>query len=859
MAPEEERRPPGQEEAPRSESENESPSGRTIDPESALLNRSSSLRPPTFIVPRAESIPPTLTAIDQWVAWRYDPRVDKKTGKPKPTKVPVDPLTGLSAKSNTKSTWGTFNQAWERYKRDGLDGVGFVLTLEAGVVGIDIDHCRNPETGEVDGDALAIVRAIDSYTEISPSGTGVRIFARGTLPKGWHKRGDVEMYDSGRYLTVTGKCLDAVRAIEERTEQIAQVHARIASVRPQANSAKAERASPQREPKAGHPKHEVRRRKTKQASDVLGRLRSGRSGEKFVALYDKGDWEGQGYGSQSEADLALTSMLVLECGGDPAMVDSLFRGSGLMRVKWDEPHDAGGRTYGEITIAKAVETYGSVALSLGSPAFKIPDLLCLLSLTLAAGRLMERHPHDLLWSHVGNRYRWGGSHWFEDRSAVAEQWADEVVQALKWEADQLAALARGLDQIGLDAALVAELELQFPRGAANGEETWEQSTAGHLRKRSGDLLAFYRRLERPAGLAEILGRVAIEHTHPTEDLDQRPLRLACPNGTLELQTGQLRAAERNDLITKVTSVEFDSAAKSAAWDDALRTWTDGDVDLMHFLQVAFGFSLLGNPLLGRYCFMLHGPGQTGKSAFLEALAGPLGDYASSFSWRAFERKQGASHDEDLAALRGLRFVFSNEAGLVQLDTEKLKAVTSGEEQHVSRKHEKSFRMRPQFVVWTATNSLPELPAEDSALWSRVRVIPFLHTFEISGVREKLATDPDVRRAVLAWGVEGAREYLASGKLPACSAVDRATEAARKDLNPIAAWMDECVARDPQSWSAVRDLFANFGAWCDVNRVFPRNQISGRRFGRLLVGAGFKPGRRGGARGYEGLRVGKACR
>lgn len=162
------------------------------------------LRPKGFVAPKADAVPQELLSIDHWVAWRYELRLDRKTGKMKATKVPIDPLTGSNAKSNTRSTWGTFEQAWDCYQRCGLDGVGFVLTREIEIVGIDVDHCRDPETGVCDDEALAIVREIDSYTEISPSGTGIRIFARGVLPNGWRKRGRIEMYDSGRYLTVTG-------------------------------------------------------------------------------------------------------------------------------------------------------------------------------------------------------------------------------------------------------------------------------------------------------------------------------------------------------------------------------------------------------------------------------------------------------------------------------------------------------------------------------------------------------------------------------------------------------------------------------------------------------------------------------
>lgn len=647
-----------------------------------------------------------------------------------------------------------------------------------------------------------------------------------------------------------------MRAIEERTEQIARVHARILRP-PKATStpAKPKRPSRPRRAKAEHRKHEVRRRRAKVEDEPLARLRGGKNGARFAALFDRGECDG--YESQSEAELALCNMIAAQCGGDPARVDALFRGSALMREKWDEQHFSDGTTYGQATVRKAAELYQGVGVVAGdgeARRVQIPDAFYLISLTHAGDRLMERHPHDLLWSHVGARYRWVGSHWQEDRAAVAEQWADDVALSYKLEADQLLAIARSLDRDDADGELIAALEEQFPRDRwSDPNKTWEELVSDYLRKRAADLIAFFKRLERPAGFAELLGRVAAYHTHPVEHLDAKPLILACPNGTLELDTGLLRPSDRGDLITRVTAVEFAEEARSEVWERTLSQWTNDDANLALYHQVAFGYSLLGNPVLGRYCFLLYGPGQSGRSALLETLAAALGDYGSSFSWRAFEHRKGASHDEDLAALRATRFVFSNEAADVQLDTEKLKAVTSGEEQHVSRKHEKAFRMRPSFVVWTATNKMPELPSDDAALWTRIRVIPFQRVFPISSFRDQLARDHEVLRAVLAWGVTGARHYLEHG-LPECAAVDAATARARRELNPLSAWLDERTEVASNAWTAMRVLFTDYQRWCERNAVALHRRVGDRRFGSLVNALGFAARPRNGVRGNLGIRL-----
>ena len=148
-----------------------------------------------------DAIPARLRGRNQWVVWRGERR-DGRT-----TKVPYQVAhPSRHAAVSDPTTWGTFDDAVrvQGSASRQLAGVGYVLTREDGLVGIDLDHCRDRKTGTIAPWALAIVRRIDSYTEVSPSGTGLRIFARGVLPPEGRRKGLIEMYDGGRYLTLTG-------------------------------------------------------------------------------------------------------------------------------------------------------------------------------------------------------------------------------------------------------------------------------------------------------------------------------------------------------------------------------------------------------------------------------------------------------------------------------------------------------------------------------------------------------------------------------------------------------------------------------------------------------------------------------
>jgi len=250
---------------------------------------------------RVDTIPATLRHLPQWVLWR---RVEREG---KPTKVPFTPA-GTPASVSDPNTWTDFETALEAYRRGGFDGIGFVLTADAGVVCVDIDHAKNGT--DWTPEAMEMVGALNSYTEVSPSGQGLHIWCYGHLPAGRRRKNGVEMYDSGRFITVTGNHLAGTPDdLMERTAELADLHRRIFG------------------------------ETTLNLSDevLIQRAMTARDGAKFRAL-----WNGDttGYPSQSEADLALCRLLAFWCGNDPARIERLFSQSALgQREKWQTRED----------------------------------------------------------------------------------------------------------------------------------------------------------------------------------------------------------------------------------------------------------------------------------------------------------------------------------------------------------------------------------------------------------------------------------------------------------------------------------------------------------------------------------------
>lgn len=268
------------------------------------------------------NFPDCLKARRAWVCWRSEVRHGRLT------KVPYNPATGTEAKSNDPSTWTDYDTACGR--AGGFDGLG--IMFDNGLCGVDLDHCRDAQSGMVEPWAQEIVEALNSYSEVSPSGTGLHVLLWGELPPGGKRKGDVEMYDAGRYFTVSGQRLEGVSPnVEARQEEVTTLHRRLFGERPR-NAKAAIQAGPT----------------DLTDTDVLAKARSAANGPEFSRL-----WAGGYPDDDSAGDLALCNSLAFWTGGDEARIDALFRQSGRMRAKWDEKR--GATTYGERTIRKALE------------------------------------------------------------------------------------------------------------------------------------------------------------------------------------------------------------------------------------------------------------------------------------------------------------------------------------------------------------------------------------------------------------------------------------------------------------------------------------------------------------------------
>ncbi len=264
--------------------------------------------------------PQELRGHPHWVAWRPETTPDGRCVKP-----PYRPSNPRKrADVMDPGTWGTYEEALAVAGEGG--GVGYVLTSDDPYSVIDLDSCRDPETGEIEPAAAEVVRLLDSYTEISPSGKGLHVWLRGRIPGERRRAAKLEMYDRARYVTVTGQVLEGRAEIRERQEELGELYRR--TFGDTGGSAPRPRA-PERAPRAGD-------------EEIIARVLA----DPETCRLWGGDTSAYS-ADPSRADLALLNRVARHTR-DPEQIDRVFRRSGLYRPKWER------RDYRERTIDRAL-------------------------------------------------------------------------------------------------------------------------------------------------------------------------------------------------------------------------------------------------------------------------------------------------------------------------------------------------------------------------------------------------------------------------------------------------------------------------------------------------------------------------
>lgn len=776
-------------------------------------------------------IPVALRERPQWVCWKYITRGDKQT------KCPVSPQDGGSADSTDPATWASFDEAVATWRSGGYAGIGYVFAARDPFCGIDLDGCID-DSGAVVPAANEIIESLASYTEVSPSGRGVKVFIAGRKPEGVGCKSkamagfkETEVYDRERFFTVTGQHVAGTPGtVEERQSALDALCGRLwpKKAKPHLNGAIAS---------AGFSGDD---------DALVKKASAAKNGDRFAKLW-AGDTSMHG-DDASGADQALCNSLAFWTAKDPERMDRLFRRSGLFREKWDERR--GGRTYGQMTIEKAIadcqDTYSPrrrtapSASASGDPAQSEPgeggDLLVPLGQSdPATGRLVlsprrtlptaEAYAREFN-QHVDGRtlHGYGGllMEWRGNRYCqVEEDWLKQRLQPWLHKA------------------------LRYVLNKQTGEmELVDFESNPTTVKQALDTIRALVHL--PASTVSPSWLDGGKDRPPALEL------LPCKSLNLHIPTGRILAP--TPALFTINALDFDydpNPEPPERWIKFLEQLFGDDLESVELLQEWMGYCLTGDTSQQKM-LLLVGPRRSGKGTIgriITRLVGAGNVVGPTTSSLAGNFGLQPLIEKSLAIVSDARFGGDSVGTVV----ERLLCISGEDTLTIDRKFLGSVSMKLATRFMFLTNELPRLNDASTALAGRFLVLRLTNTFY--GTEDVTLTDQLLAElpGILLWAIDGWKRLRQRGRF----VQPKSGEDAIRDMedlgSPVGAFIrDRCVVgTGHRAW--VDDLYNAWKAWCEQDG---RNAVSTKQaFGRDLMAAAPGVARRRGTgmvAFYEGI-------
>jgi len=452
---------------------------------------------------------------------------------------------------------------------------------------------------------------------------------------------------------------------------------------------------------------------------------------------------------------------------------------------------------------KSIETSGEISISVGIHLTDLGN----------AQRFASTHGKDVRFCYPWNDWViWDGQRWKVDTTGEATRRAKETVKLIYNEGIE----AQGEDQ--------------------------RKKLCAHALKTEAD--------------SKIKAMLSLARSEPgihilPDELDKDPWLLNVVNGTIDLKAGILREHRREDLITKLAPIEYRPEATCPLWLEHLNKIFHGNAGLISFLQVAFGYSLTG--ITDERClFIAHGSGANGKTTTHEVLAQILGDYAVRTPTESILVKRNEGIPNDLAKLKGARFVYCSEIEEGKRLAESLiKDLTGNDTISARFMRGEWFTFQPAFKLWIATNHKPVIRGTDNAIWSRIRLISFTvsipeeERIPRSRFMEKIS--PELS-GILTWAVAGCQDWVKCG-LMMPEEVRRATEGYRGEMDVLSEFINACCIISETASATAKELYNAYVRWAEQNG---EKTISQTAFGIRLTERGFIQKRRARVRRWSGI-------
>ncbi|RQM99978.1 DNA primase [Staphylococcus warneri] len=752
------------------------------------------------------NIPDELKQLNNWCVWKFEKRNGKRT------KIPFNAETGEFAKSNDKSTWSSYETA---VNAEGVDGIGFFF--EPPYLGIDIDDIDDDLHRFKQGDKLDNIvsefnEAFKSYTEVSPSSNGLHIIVKGKIPGSRRRKGNIEMYDSGRFFTMTGKTIGKYKDVTEVSEQVFKTIY--------------EKYLPDNTVKYPTTNNYQQNIHNLSEIDVINEIYKSKQAKLFDDLM-KGNYEPY-YTSHSEADMALANILAFWCARDYSQMDSIFRQSNLYRDKWDEKRK--NSTYGEQTLFKAINEANNIY----TPKQQTEDNPLRYALsklfdnqeetkefpirsyddTGNADRFIDRYGNLYKYSYIANKfYIYDGMKWKIDDKGSIRKLIDEMIESIK------------------DEKII------------HGDDVTEEEAREFFQK-------YYKKTRGTQAKKNIMNELMHRRPATPDDFDRDDMLINVANGYIDLTSRELYKHDINKMFSQITNTDYTEKMQPAVWLDFLNDIFAGDQKVIRYIQKALGYSLTGSTR-EQIMFILFGKGRNGKSIFVEVISEILGDYSNNMQAKSLMVKKNDNVNTDIARLSKARFVTSSEPNEgFRFDEGLIKQLTGGDKVTARFLYAEEFEYTPKFKIWVSTNHKPIIRGTDDGIWRRLVLIPF----DVQIPEEKVDKDLKYKLlreapAILNWMAEGAYMWMQEG-LAMPEKLKEASKAYRNEMDVIEQFIeDECKRVDDAKVKA-NELYELYKRWANENGNY---KMSNKDFG-IKMKEKFKYKKTNSGMFYFGLKI-----
>lgn len=710
-------------------------------------------------------IPTELKYNGLWCYWKLC-----ETGK-----VPINVITGKLAKSNDPSTFVTYpillNNIHKYLLEDKKSGLG--LGIFKGFSAIDIDHCID-ENGHISEMAEDIISQAKSYTEISPSGTGIRIIFKTSVKINKdefyiqnHKLG-LEIYisdNTNKFVTITGNIyrsdLNQIREFD-----ITDILNKY-----------------MQKPDIKKSKPDI----SKFNHDEVINLNLEQIFEKDSKLKELWFSKAPGSGAdENQRDASLCCKLSYYLKGNVHEIERYFKMSPyyeskdeLHKKKWERPD------YVASTINGALSIVGPVLVDVKK--YELNDTGNAHKFVEMFGDILRYNTDNDIWM------IWNGKYWQYDISKSVKNYVEILAEKMLYDCNN-------------------EFDLNTKQKMIkNLEHIYSSSGKNNL-------------------LEEAKHLPGIPVTN--EMFDKDPYLLCTESGVINLKTQEIQEFNKEDMISNTTTFEIDTENKPKLFEKFLMELCNNNKELFHFLHKAFGYSIT-NSTREQKMFILKGDGNNGKSLLLDVVKTCIGAYGITCKPQFLtEQNFGTNNTEEVARLKGKRMAVIEEikAG-DKMDEQLVKSYTSGIGNQVARfLYGHNFEFLLTCKLWMATNYEPIIRGIDKGIWRRICLIPIEVDFtgrEDKDLREKLLKEAP---QILGWLLEGYKLYMKEG-LDEPEIVKNATDNYRQESDIVAQWISECCEVNPNYFERSSILFENHNYYCKQRELKTNITIFGRNMAK----------------------------